>query len=140
MASVLAAWTVGPLAAADRIPSQLGFSGGFSHRPDDSFEFDFPLGHQLVVSRGGDLTTVSAGDTRLVKDAAGRTKAAVDGQGPLYQFGYNASGQLVAIRTRQGSVFHLSYARDKQLVFIHFPNHSVGNFPPAASAALRKRP
>jgi hypothetical protein len=116
--------------AQDVVPRDLGFSGTFLHGGDDSFEFDLPSGHRVVLDRLGKLSAFQAGDADMAKDSAGRLQWARDGKGLLFKFAYNGEGQVLSFYSREGGSFHVAYNKAKKLVLIHFPNRQKGLFPP----------
>lgn len=114
---------------SDRVPAQLGFSGTFSHRSDDRFEFNFSLGQQLTISRKGEIVSLQVGSAKILRDKGNRPLVAVDNQGVLIKLTYNSAGQVAGILTRKGEAFHVAYSREKKLIAIHFPNRQSGSFP-----------
>jgi YD repeat-containing protein len=117
--------------AADSVPHDLGFSGNFSHNPDDTFEIDFSGGDRLVVDRQGEITTLDVGDAKVHRDKSGRPAVVRDSQGTLYKFVYNNAGQWIGLVTRRKEFFHAGYSRVKKLRTIEFPSRARGGFPEA---------
>ena len=113
----------------ERIPSDRGYAGTFSHGADDRFDFGFSTGLRLSVGRRGDLEVLQAGAAISVKDKAGKLLRLEDGQGALCSFAYRAQGQLAAIHARGAGTLLFSYSKGKRVLRIEFPNHQRGQFP-----------